>query len=418
MTRLELYERVWSAPMRKLAPEFGVSDMALAQLCRKHAVPAPPRGYWAKLAAGHEVSRIPLPHPAIVGEILMPGGQARHAGRERTAQRRPEPAPVARSAGGGPAMRATLARCHPMVAAAAAFFDACKQGEEERRRPRKPGAQPKVLLGPFPTGGRYVCGGDGRIVMLATTANSDWLLRFADAVVQGLAANGATFSSSRYSGKNRCLVEFKGWAQRISFLESVARLDPLKGERESRYRSRNEFKVTVDRLLRPTAEWRGKPAELEADIDRIVREIIGVLDAEAARAAERRMENQEREARQRRYADEAEALRNAQAIEAAAQARVKAAREARLAQAARALKAGRAQLEYQATLRVLADLEERIPAGADGDGLRTWLEVARGGMTSPIAGLLADLQTELSQTAQPAWWPELLAGEHRSEGKS
>ncbi len=44
-TRQELYDLVWSQPMRTLASQFGVSDVALAKTCRNHDIPIPPRGY-------------------------------------------------------------------------------------------------------------------------------------------------------------------------------------------------------------------------------------------------------------------------------------------------------------------------------------------------------------------------------------
>jgi hypothetical protein len=54
--------------MWKLAPEYGVSDVALARTCRKLQIPMPGRGYWAKLAAGKRVrSRPPLPQIPNVG---------------------------------------------------------------------------------------------------------------------------------------------------------------------------------------------------------------------------------------------------------------------------------------------------------------------------------------------------------------
>lgn len=61
LTREELYQRVWEQPMRTLAQEFGVSDVALAKTCRKAKVPAPGRGYWAQKAAGKPVRTLPLP---------------------------------------------------------------------------------------------------------------------------------------------------------------------------------------------------------------------------------------------------------------------------------------------------------------------------------------------------------------------
>lgn len=60
-TRRELYDLVWSKPMIHLAKEFGVSDVALHKICRKHNIPNPPLGWWAKKAAGKAVEQIPLP---------------------------------------------------------------------------------------------------------------------------------------------------------------------------------------------------------------------------------------------------------------------------------------------------------------------------------------------------------------------
>ncbi len=62
ITRPELYELVWSKPMTRVAEDFGLSDQGLAKICAKHSIPRPPRGYWAKLAAGKAVETIPLPN--------------------------------------------------------------------------------------------------------------------------------------------------------------------------------------------------------------------------------------------------------------------------------------------------------------------------------------------------------------------
>lgn len=61
ITRAALYALVWKTPMHTLAPEFGISDVALAKLCRRNGIPLPPRGYWAKLQFGKRVPRPPLP---------------------------------------------------------------------------------------------------------------------------------------------------------------------------------------------------------------------------------------------------------------------------------------------------------------------------------------------------------------------
>jgi hypothetical protein len=53
----ELTRLIWSKPARDVAAEFGISDVAVANRCNKRGIPKPPRGFWAKVRAGH------LPHP-------------------------------------------------------------------------------------------------------------------------------------------------------------------------------------------------------------------------------------------------------------------------------------------------------------------------------------------------------------------
>lgn len=59
--RSELFERVWSVPVGTLAKEWGLSGRGLAKACRRLRIPVPPRGHWAKLAAGQRVRRPKLP---------------------------------------------------------------------------------------------------------------------------------------------------------------------------------------------------------------------------------------------------------------------------------------------------------------------------------------------------------------------
>ena len=60
--RAELYEKVWSQPIRILAQQYGVSDVYLARVCRLLRIPLPGLGYWAKKSAGKTTKkRPPLP---------------------------------------------------------------------------------------------------------------------------------------------------------------------------------------------------------------------------------------------------------------------------------------------------------------------------------------------------------------------
>jgi hypothetical protein len=75
ISREDLYERVWTEPIQKLSKEYGLSDVGLAKTCRRHNIPIPPRGYWAKKQAGHPVTKDSLPQ-VIAGAphaVRLPG---------------------------------------------------------------------------------------------------------------------------------------------------------------------------------------------------------------------------------------------------------------------------------------------------------------------------------------------------------
>src|SRR2546426_1642289 len=61
LSRKDLYELAWSKPMRELAKDFGISDVALAKPCRRLAIPVPGRGYWARVDVGQQPYRPQLP---------------------------------------------------------------------------------------------------------------------------------------------------------------------------------------------------------------------------------------------------------------------------------------------------------------------------------------------------------------------
>lgn len=60
LSREELFALVWERPTSEVAKELGVSDVALAKLCKRLQVPKPPRGYWAKVQSGRTPRRPPL----------------------------------------------------------------------------------------------------------------------------------------------------------------------------------------------------------------------------------------------------------------------------------------------------------------------------------------------------------------------
>jgi hypothetical protein len=61
LTREELYALVWSEPIQKIAPRYGLSDRGFGKMCARYEIPVPPRGWWAKKAAGKRLKQPPLP---------------------------------------------------------------------------------------------------------------------------------------------------------------------------------------------------------------------------------------------------------------------------------------------------------------------------------------------------------------------
>jgi hypothetical protein len=59
--RAQLYEEVWTTPLTQLAKKYSLSDNGLRKICIAMNIPLPVAGHWAKVAAGKQVPRPPLP---------------------------------------------------------------------------------------------------------------------------------------------------------------------------------------------------------------------------------------------------------------------------------------------------------------------------------------------------------------------
>lgn len=78
LSRKELYELVWSEPLKSLAPRFAISDVALKKACARAEVPTPGLGHWAKKTAGKNMSQIALPArpPGMDDEVVIGAGHS------------------------------------------------------------------------------------------------------------------------------------------------------------------------------------------------------------------------------------------------------------------------------------------------------------------------------------------------------
>ena len=80
-TRSEMFSLVWSAPMRSVAAELGLSDVGLKKAVRKAGIPTPPQGYWNRVAAGRKVEPRPTLPPRGFGasdDIWIGGNYWQH----------------------------------------------------------------------------------------------------------------------------------------------------------------------------------------------------------------------------------------------------------------------------------------------------------------------------------------------------
>lgn len=59
--REQLHKEIWKEPMCVVAKRYNISNVALRKICRKLQVPTPYNGYWAKIRAGIEAEKLPLP---------------------------------------------------------------------------------------------------------------------------------------------------------------------------------------------------------------------------------------------------------------------------------------------------------------------------------------------------------------------
>ncbi|MEP2058014.1 MAG: hypothetical protein ABJJ05_09425 [Maribacter litoralis] len=57
----DLYELVWSKPLKQICKEQDIAYVDFKQLCTENKIPLPELGYWTKLRFGKPVSKTPLP---------------------------------------------------------------------------------------------------------------------------------------------------------------------------------------------------------------------------------------------------------------------------------------------------------------------------------------------------------------------
>lgn len=417
MKRSDLYKKVWSTPMTKLAAELGISDVGLAKACLRHAVPVPHRGYWAKLRAGQRPKQAPFPTPELDIEV-----QFATRNREVVARRRKdeehqaamlqEAAPFAQNL--PPISFANnLEKAQPLVTATRRY---CDKLPGLIKKWKGHGLWHASNPSEWPASeqhGRYSLLEKGCLDITASLASMDWVLRFHATILGALTAGGmkivrleekseprarsvaSHIVEAHFEGEKLAIRFFEGYKRiRLSPQEFAARKKETSWASEYETKPSGNFTFAISGTERDARkEWKGTSEKLEGQVDEIVRTVFQL----ACLQPQLRAEREAREAEERRVEElEARMLER---------------------QSARAEQVKQAFLIMDANkrvsqLRVFLDrLEEQGPSLRKpfNERLAVWVQVVRRELSlrNPADEILEDcLSVQSWETWPPAWWPE------------
>ena len=288
LTREQLYKLVWETPTKHLCKQFGLSDVGLAKTCKRHDVPKPPAGYWAKKAHGWGVRRTPLP-------------QCRDPRLEKIEFRGEQSAKEE----------------------ASKFFDPEIEALYEQELKAEPITVRSSLRGPHPLVTRFQNGGDDewRLAIQVSQPLARRALLIMDALLKGLEKRGYSVKKpeSRWSRETTVVGhghEF-GLRLREPTKRSVRDLTPSEIEYRKKYPSayhRTDYQFTKTGELQ--LEIRGCPKRSQAKILRdgkkLLEERLAGLPSEMLRAIDATRRQEAKWAEEERLRQEA-ARRRAEA---------------------------------------------------------------------------------------------------------
>ena len=290
--REKLYKEVWTEAVTIVAKRYGISDVALRKICKKLAVPLPPLGYWAKLAAGKKLPTPPLPTHSGPGEIIRHRyvsdepvePDPDHLIARREFEARPENRIV---------VAETLDRPHALVAATERAFRKPKR--------RNPGDQP---IAERPA-----------LAISVSEASLPRALRIMDALVKSLDARGMPLRIE-LDDKRRTCLSLQGQVIAIRLVENTARTEREPTEKERQEIKKHGYTYLPDRYsyhhtgmlkLGILGDYRDELQKVVADgkqqrIEQLLNEFIVKLETEAVR---RKRDKEYRERQRLQWEEEA-----------------------------------------------------------------------------------------------------------------
>lgn len=184
---------VWSKPLTHLAKEFDISDVGLAKVCRKHDIPLPGLGHWAKVAVGKKVKTIPLPHPEDDSQIDV--GERSPTLRALYARKREWAAHEKQLLATLPpiAVPEALDSPHRLTKATKKYFEDL-EAKIARADARK--RSPEIYTPPLGQHGRYTCPASKGLDLTVSLGQLDRALLFLDTLVKALETQGFKISNN------------------------------------------------------------------------------------------------------------------------------------------------------------------------------------------------------------------------------
>jgi len=418
MKRSELHEKVWSMPMMKLARELGISDVGLAKACRRHAVPVPPRGYWAKLKAGKNPPRMPLPTPELDVIVHFSTSDPEERARQKAIEdHRVEMLQTqATSVASLPpiAFAEDLEGAHPLVKETQKY---CERLPKLIERTKRTGfgawraEDPRDRLPPEQHG-RYNLIHRGCLDINASLEPMNWILRFHATLLRGLTEGGMKIvrreevedRSYRRSSGPAVEMRLKGEVLTFKFSEGYrrVRLTPselAKKRKESSWANEYETRPSGNFTFsihgseyQASKTWQGSQEKLQGLVDEVTRIAFQL----ASLQPQFRKEREVREANARRTEEQ--------------RAQEQRRREAKAEQ----LKQAFVMMDADARVRQLKEFLERLERTATtfrspyDERARVWIRVVRDELDTrnPVDEALYNcLSVPSWSTWPPAWWP-------------
>lgn len=424
MKRSELYEKVWAVPMTRLAKELGVSDVGIAKACRRNAVPTPPRGYWAKLDAGKQVDKPPLPQPETDTEVKFAGiAPEIKAHQQKVRQQRevwlqehaPEQQEVVTIK-----MLKSLEDAHALVKSTARLCERIPilQKRWDRRKPGDYESWSDEDRPPYMDQGRYRLFQKNCLNITASLSSIDWILTFHATLFAALERAGFKIAfrdaetprnareskpaAVTVSRKSECFeLQFSEGYRRVPLTAAeVAAYKKLKGYAPSRlYETAPSEKYTITfngSEYRANKVWQATRDGLEKRLA----EIVTTVDELATLQPLFRKEREDAAAQAQRDAERRERARSIS--------------DGRADQLKRAFAMTEVQDRVNRLRSFLDSLEKRETEfqASYRERLKIWLTMVRSELekSDPVKAMLAEsLSVPSWQTWPPVWWPEDLA---------